>query len=127
MARRKIKISHSQLAAGSLALAILGWLGFLYFTFRLPPTGSTLPLFFLILFIAVTASAIPFTVLTIGRRRKAGKRRQTLWRSIRQGLWVGLWVTLCAWLQWIQLLNWIVAFLFFFIFALIEWFIISRK
>ena len=127
MAKRKIKVSYSQLAVGSLVLAILSWMGFLYFTFRLPPNDSTLPLFFLILFIAVTSSVIPLTTLIDGRRRKASKRRRTLWRPIRRGLWAGFWVTLCAWLQWVQLLNWVIAFLFLIIFAMIEWFIVSRK
>ena len=54
MAKRKnrINFSRSQLAFGSLALAILGWGGFLYYTYRIAPAGITYPGFFAILFLA---------------------------------------------------------------------------
>jgi hypothetical protein len=122
MAKRKTRIhlSRAQLAFGSLALAILGWAGFLYYTYWMPPAGATYPGFFAILFVAATCTVLPIILVIDGRRRSS-------WRLVRMAIWIGLWVTLCVWLQLLQLLNWGTAILFLAIFALIEWFIMSRK
>jgi len=129
MAKRKtrIKISHSQLAIISLALAMVSWGGFFYYTYYVPPSIPTYPVFFSILFVAATCTALPVSLVIDRRRRPAKTRRHSLWRPIRIALWIGLWIALCVWLQLVQLLHWGTAILFLVIFALIEWFIITRK
>ena len=129
MAKRKtrINLSRSQLAFGSLALAILSWGGFLYYTYRIPPAGITYPGFFAILFLAATCTVLPVALAIDGRWQRAGSRRRSLWHPIRIAVWIGLWAALCVWLQLVQLLSWTTAILFLAIFAMIEWFISSHK
>lgn len=125
--KRRIRISHLQLAIASLAFALASWAGFLYYTYRVPPSMPAYPLFFLLLFLAMTGTILPIALFIHGRRRRASSRRRTLWQPMRIALWIGLWVTLCIWLLFVQLLHWGTAILFLVIFGLIEWFIISRK
>jgi len=129
MAKRKTRIhlSRAQLAFGSLALAILSWGGFFYYTYQMPPASATYPGFLALIFVATTCTALPAILAIDGRRTAAGSRRQLSWRPVRIAIWIGLWVVLCIGLQLMQLLNWGTAILFLAIFALIEWFIISRK
>lgn len=129
MAKRKVSfhLSPGQLTLGSLALAVVSWAGFFYFTYGIPPALPTYPAFFAILFLAVTTTLIPLFVL-IGRRPRSGRtQRSSLWRPVRLAMLAGLWVASCVWLQLVQLLNWGTALLLLAILALIEWFIASRK
>ena len=128
MTRRKTqeRLSRPQVAVISLAISVTSWIGLVYFTYAWPPDISTLPAFFPLLFVAVSASAVPFTLLIDARLRKPNTRA-SYWRPIRQAIWLGVWVALCSWLQLIRLLDWITALLFLVILGLIEWFIITRK
>lgn len=128
MARRKTKVplSRMQVAVISAVIGVASWIGLIYFTYAWPPTISTLPAFFSILFVAASATAVPLMLLIDARLRKPSARL-SWWRPIRQAIWLGLWVALCSWLQFIRLLDWITALLFLVILGLIEWFIITRK
>jgi len=127
MARKRADWPLSRAQVGWLAfgLAVLGWIGLLAFTFVLPPRDSALPGFFAILLVAVSASAALPLLWMYSRLGDA--RRRSVWRPLRQAVEVGLWATLCVWLQWVRLLNWISAILFAVVLGLIEWFIITRK
>lgn len=118
--------SYWPVGGASIVLALLAWAGLLYMTYLQPPTGIYLPAAFLLLFSAVSATAIPFSLLINSRVRKVDVR-PSLWRPVRQGLWVGLWVTLCAWLQLLRLLEWFTALLFLILFVMVELFFLSRK
>ena len=128
MTRRRDSIAPSRMQVALLAILIASasWAGLLYLTYAWPPSGAMLPAFFLILFLAMSASATPFALLLDARLRRSSPR-PGLWRPIRQGMWMGVWGVLCAWLQLIQLLDWVTAILFVVILFLVEWFVISRK
>ena len=120
-----LRLSRAQVGWLAVGLALLGWMGLLAFTFALPPRDAALPGFFAIFFVAASASAALPLLWIHGRLGK--KRPAPIWPPLRQGVEVGLWATLCVWLQWVRLLNWISAILFAVVLVLIEWFILTRK
>jgi len=124
--RAALDLSRSQLALLALAVAAAGWLALIAFTYALPPSGAMLPAFFAILFVATSASAL-LLLLWIGARLQKGPAPAMPWQSLRQAIEIGLWATLCVWLQWVRLLNLLTALLFLAILILIEWFIRSRQ
>jgi hypothetical protein len=128
MSRSRQCIGSSRLRAGIIAFCVglVGLVGLLYFTYTFPPTTETLPFLFALLFLTVSGLAIPGTVFLDGRLRRPADPSH-IWQPIRQGMWLGLWATLCVWLQWVDLLDWVTALLFLIILILIEWFIISRR
>ena len=129
MTKRKagsIPLSYGHIIILALFASLAGWGGLILYTYAFPPDLSTYPLFFFLLFISATATIVPLTVLVNARLAK-NPSRPSHWRPLRQAIWGGLWVTLCAWLQLIRLLDWIAAALFLVIFVTIEWFILSRK
>jgi hypothetical protein len=128
MSRRKAEfpLSRSQMALLALILAAAGWIGLLVFTYAAAPSGGGLAVFFMLVFLAVTATATPLALALDARLSRPDSPRR-VWRPIRQGAEVGLWVVICLWLQLVRLLDWITALLFLVILGLIEWFIVSHK
>ncbi len=117
--------SRAQIGWASLGLALLGWVGLLLFTYVSPPAPSALPIFVAILVCAVAASVAPVFLWVHARLDKSGRR--PLRPPLRQALGVGVWVGLCAWLQWMRILSWVTALLLLVVLALVEWFFFSRR
>ena len=106
------------LFATALLLIAIGWTG-LYLLM-----GSTLPtvgprwLFFFLLTVAVTGTALPFVWLLHKRFSPAPSAV-----LLRQALWVALFVSLCVWLQVNRSLTLSLGLLLGVGFILVEWFL----
>jgi cation transport ATPase len=88
---------YGGLIVASILMAVVGWLGlWLVVNFTLPTIGPRW-LFFFLLTVAVTGTGLPI-VLVLHRRFWADNPAPAR-VLLRQGLWIGLLVALCAWLQ----------------------------
>jgi hypothetical protein len=81
----------------ALLLAGIGWVGLILLVNVALPTIGPRWLFFAFLMTAVTGTALPFVWL-LHRRFDAGSPSPPA-TLLRQGLLVGLYISLCAWLQ----------------------------
>ncbi len=89
--------SYKNLLIAAILLAILGWMG-LYFllTTTLPTVGPRWLLFFLAT-VALTGTTLPFVWLLHRRFRSHEPAPEHV--LLRQGLAIGLYGSLCLWLQ----------------------------
>jgi len=90
-------------------LACVGWLGLFYLVQYVVPQAGARWLFFVLLYAATTGTTIPIA-RSVNRRLRGGYPEPPDWVAVRQGLWVGLYVTTCAWLQIPRVLNVGIAF-----------------
>lgn len=89
--------NYRSLMIAALILALIGWLGlFLLMNVTLPTVGPRWFFFFLWV-LAVTGTVLPFIWLL--HRRFLADRPAAPSTLLRQGLWIGLYAALCAWLQ----------------------------
>lgn len=90
------------LLISALVMSGVGWPGvFLVVTTTLPTVGPRW-LFFFLWSLAVTGTSLPFIWLLHRRFDPARVASAVL---LRQGIWVGLYASLCAWLQINRNLN----------------------
>lgn len=92
----------------AVLLACTGWLGLFYLVQNVLPHAGARWLFFVLLYMAVGGTFIPIAKL-INWRLRGRLPNPPDWVSVRQGLWVGLYVTTCAWLQIPRVLNGVIA------------------
>jgi hypothetical protein len=78
-------------------LAAIGWLGLLLLMNATLPTIGPRWLFFFLLTQATTGTVLPF-VWFLRRRFSAGEP-MPVGVLLREALWIGLYVSACAWLQ----------------------------
>ena len=121
-------MSGKRISAISVFLAILAWLG-LYFLIRFNPKAppSARSLFFPLSFVALTTTFVPVAFYLNYRFARPKGQVVSNWRPIRQSGWAALFLVLCAWLQMLRALNWIIAALVLAVFSLIEIFILTRE
>ncbi len=111
----------------AITIAVASTAALVYLTYRLPPEGLPLALFFLLLFCGAAGLVAPF-MLWVNRRLVSSRRLPaSSWRPIRWSAWIGLLAATLAWLQFIRLLNVVSAVLFALIFFLLEWLITSKR
>lgn len=79
----------------SIILALLGWLGLLLLLFGTRPTVGPRWLFFFLWILALAGSSLPF-LWFLNRRFAPGTPQPIL---LRESLLVGLYGSLCVWLQ----------------------------
>ncbi len=107
------------LLLSALVLVAIGWPGlFLLVTTTLPTVGPRW-LFFFLLTLGSTGTALPFVWLL--HRRFAADDPAPAGVLLRQGLWVGLYLALCAWLQLNRSLTLPMALLLGVGLAAVEW------
>lgn len=87
---------RSLLVAAAL-LAAIGWIGLILLVNAALPTIGPRWLFFAFLTTAATGTALPFVWLLHRRFDRDGSAQPSV--LLRQGLLVGLYISLCAWLQ----------------------------
>lgn len=80
----------------ALVLAAIGWPGVLLVITTTLPTVGPRWLFFLLWMVAVTGTSLPFLWLLHRRFYREPIPPAVL---LRRGLWVGLYASLCVWLQ----------------------------
>jgi hypothetical protein len=91
------------------------------------PKTSARSLFFPLLLVALTATFVPVAFYLNYRFVRSKGQVVNNWRPIRQSWWAALFLVLCAWLQTLRALNWIIAALVLAVFSLIEVFILTRE
>jgi hypothetical protein len=106
LARRKLRADQSgALIAGGI-MAGAGW-AMLYTLVRtVPPLAFPRWLFFILLYIAVTGSVLPFVWYI--NQRFSRFSIITGWVVLRQSMWFGLYAVTLAWLQMTRALNGVV-------------------
>src|SRR3989304_1342232 len=113
------------LFATALLLIAVGWTGlYLLFATTLPLLGPRW-LFFFLLTLAATGTALPF--LWLLHRRFRARRAATSRVLLRQALWFAFFTALCTWLQINRALNLPLALLLAAGFVVLEWFPRRRR
>jgi hypothetical protein len=97
---------HLGVLIAALAMMAIGWVGlFLLVTSTRPRIGAELWGFFLLLHLAVTGTVLPlvryFNVLLTPPDRLPPPGGVI----VRQSVWIGLYVVICAWLQLLRALS----------------------
>lgn len=100
---------HSGVMFASLVMMFLGWGGLYLLVTRSLPRVGELWVFFLLLHIAVTATALPFVRYLNLRFTPLTRQPPPGGVLVRQSVWVGLFAVACAWLQIPRVLTGLVA------------------
>lgn len=123
----KIPPDHLGVLVASVAMMALGWLGlYQLVTTTLPRVGQRW-LFFLLLEFAVTGTVLPFVRYLNIRFTPIDADLPPGGVLVRQSIWIGLFVVMCAWLQMPRVLNLPIAFFLGLVFIVIEGFLRSRE
>lgn len=119
---------HLGLLIASAVMMLLGW-GGLYrlVTTTLPRIGGELWLFFILLLMAVTGTAIPVVRYLNVRFTPLDVEVPPGGVVVRQSVWIGLFVVTCAWLQIPRALSLPVAVFLALVLLVIEGFLRSRE
>jgi hypothetical protein len=112
---------YRSLVLAAIVMAVLGWLGLYMLTFATLPTVGPRWLFFFLWVLATTGTAIPFIWLL--HRRFSTERQAPSSVLLRQSLWIGLFGSLCLWLQFNRTLTLSLAILLGVGFTVMEWFL----
>jgi hypothetical protein len=119
---------HIGLLAASMLLMAAGWLGLYYLiTTALPRIGGELWLFFLLLQIAVTSTALPIVRYLNVRFTPINKDVPASGVIVRQSVWIGLFVVICAWLQIPRALSLPFVIFLAIVFVVVEIFLRTRE
>jgi len=120
-------VSGKKVSALSAFLAVFAWLGLYFLMDSLSPKTPARSLFFPLLFVALTTTFVPAAFYLNYRFARPKGQAVSNWRPIRQSGWAAMFLVLCAWLQMLRALNWIIAALVLAVFSLIEVFILTRE
>ena len=105
--RRQVEAGQASAALAGVLLAAGGWSGLAWLIFvsgRLPTVPNRW-LFYVLVQIALTGSAVPFVRLLHRRFSHEGALFIPAGVMIRQAIWFGLWGTVCLWLRIPRLLS----------------------
>lgn len=120
-------MNGKKLSAISVLLAAFTWVGLYLLIDNFSPKTPARSLFFPLLFVALTTTFVPAAFYLNYRFARPKSQSVSNWRPIRQSGWAALFLVLCAWLQMLRALNWIIAALVLAVFSLIEVFILTRE
>lgn len=118
---------HRGVLTAAVLLALGGWIGLYQLITTTLPLAFARWLFFILLFMAVTGTAIPFARFLNLRFTSGHYANPTGMIILRQSIWVGLFAVLCAWLQIPRVLNAPVAFFLGLSFVVIEVYLRLRE
>jgi hypothetical protein len=122
-----IPADHLGVLIAAVVMMALGWLGlYQLITTTLPRVGQRW-IFFMLLLIAVVGTVIPFVRYLNVRFTPLQVEPPPGGVIVRQAVWIGLFVVICAWLQIPRALNVPIAFLLGLVFTVIEVFLRSRE
>jgi len=118
---------HTGMMIASVLMAALSWGGLYHLiTTEYPRVGQRF-IFFLLLMIAVAGTAIPFVRYLNVRFTRVTQPLPPSGVIVRQGVWVGLFVVLCAWLQIPRALTLPIAFFLALALIVVEIFLRNRE
>jgi hypothetical protein len=109
----------------AVILAVIGWAGLGYLVFFTVPTLGPRWLFFFLILLALTGTALPFVAFL--NRRFPSAPPPTPSVVLRQSLWVGIYGTALSWLQIGRVLTPALAGLLALGLLLIEWLLRLRE
>jgi hypothetical protein len=117
---------------GAILLASFSFLGIYYIINNLWPDSDQLlaqPQLLLLafIFLGVGSGTIPFSVFLNQRFSKAGWLARDKTRLLRQGVWMGAFLVLLAYLQLARIFNITIAVVLAGVFILIETFLLTRE
>ncbi len=127
-ATSNLPADHLGLLVAAFAMIVLGWGGLAYLIVNsLPRIGGELWLFFVLVLIAVSGTAMPIVRYLNVRFTPLEQDVPPAGVIVRQSVWMGLFAVTCAWLQIPRLLSLPLAALIAAILIGIEVFIRSRE
>ncbi|MCU0476702.1 MAG: hypothetical protein MUC99_11440 [Anaerolineae bacterium] len=96
----RIPPDHVGMFIAAALMGVTAWVGLYWLIFQNPPhIGGQLWLFFVLLSIAVSCTVLPFVRYFNVRLTPLDRDLPPSGVIIRQSVWVGLYVAVCAWLQ----------------------------
>jgi hypothetical protein len=123
----KIPPDHVGALIAALVFMVLGWSGlYVLVTTTLPRVGPRW-IFFVLLQIAVTGTVLPFVRYLNVRFTPLQAPLPLGGVLVRQSVWIGLFVVICAWLQIPRVLNAPLAFFTAMAFVVLEVFLRARE
>jgi hypothetical protein len=123
----KMPPDHAGVVIAGAVFMVAGWFGlYQLVTTTLPRVGQRW-LFFVLLQIAVTGTVLPFVRYLNVRFTPITVNLPPGGVIVRQGIWIGLFVVMCAWLQIPRILNLPIAILLAAVLVIIEAFLRSRE
>ncbi|GAB4574624.1 MAG: hypothetical protein Kow0077_22140 [Anaerolineae bacterium] len=125
--RREIPSDHRGVLLAGLLMMVVGWPGLYLLVMKTLPLAFPRWLFFILLFFAVTGTAIPIVRLLNIQLTPRPYPIPVGWVILRQGIWVGLYAVTCAWLQIPRVLSPPVAFFLALGFIVIEIYLRLRE
>ena len=111
----------------ALVMIVAGWVGLYELVIHTLPLAFPRWLFFILLFLAVTGTALPFVRYLNLRFTPAPYPVAPSGVILRQSIWFGLFAVVCAWLQIPRVLSWPVAFFLALSFVVIEVYLRLRE
>lgn len=112
----------------ALVMMGIGWFGlYRLVTTTLPRIGGELWLFFILLLMAVTGTAIPVVRYINVRFTPLDAEVPPGGVIVRQSVWIGLFVVTCAWLQIPRVLSLPLAVFLLVVLVVVEVFLRSRE
>jgi hypothetical protein len=119
---------HTGLLIGAVIIMIVSWSALYQLIMTtLPRIGGELWLFFLLLQMAVTSTAVPIVQYLNIRLTPVDAEVPPSGVIVRQSIWIGLFVLVCAWLQIPRSLSWPLVLFLATVFIVIEIFLRSRE
>lgn len=126
-ASERIPPDHVGVLVAGVIFMIAGWAGLVQLIATTRPFVAERWLFFLLLQIAVTGTVIPFVRYLNLRFTPVTDELPPGGVIVRQSVWIGLFVVLCAWLRMPRILNLPIIVLLAILFIVIEAFLRTRE
>lgn len=124
---RRMPSDHVGTLIAAVVMIGVGWAGLAYLVTTQPPRiGAELWLFFILLHLAVTGTVLPIIrYLNVSLFARWGLPPGGV--IVRQSVWVGLYVVICAWLQILRALSLPIMFFLASVFVVLEAFLRMRE
>ncbi len=123
----KIPPDHIGVLISAFVFMILGWGGLYLLVSSIEPYVGPRWAFLALLLIAVTGTVLPFVRFLNLRFTPLNAPLPSGGVLVRQSVWVGLFVVICAWLQILRILSASLAFFVATAFVVLELFLRSRE
>jgi hypothetical protein len=120
----RLKADQNGVLTAAAIMAGIGWAGLYFLIDQSPPLAFPRWLFFILLMLAVTGTAIPFSWFL---NRRFGSANVSGGIILRQGMWFGLFAVIAAWLQIPRTLTPVIAFFLALSMIVIEVFLRLRE
>ena len=118
---------HQGTALAGALLASTGWVGLYLLVNNVLPRAGARWAFFVLLYIAIAGTTIPLSQLVNNRFHSRERPPLPDWIFVRQGVWMGLFVCVSAWLQIPRVLDGTIAFFLALSLIVIEVFLRLRE